>query len=153
MSYVKVNGVILDSVRLSRRSRSILSAQLLRAWNLPVVSRRSFFVAAYERGVNCGGASIEFMVSEELTEDICLGSDWYTFLRELVPSGHHDFCEFHLHCIGYADRTPGRCRFLHDTYESDSLLRVDTFADGVPALSRKGLRFDIAPSGFLIFLF
>ncbi|PBK80064.1 hypothetical protein ARMGADRAFT_93386 [Armillaria gallica] len=60
------------------------------------------------------------MVSEELIEDMCLGSDWYTFLRELVPSGLHGSC---------------RCRFLHDTYKSDSLLRGDMFADGVPALS------------------
>ncbi|SJL12462.1 uncharacterized protein ARMOST_15889 [Armillaria ostoyae] len=97
MSYVNVNGVILDSVRLSRRSKSILSARLLRAWNLPVVSCQNFFVAAYECGVNCGGASIDFLVSKDPSEDICLGSDWYTFLRELLPSDLHNSCRCRFH--------------------------------------------------------
>ncbi|SJL17374.1 uncharacterized protein ARMOST_20924 [Armillaria ostoyae] len=56
-----------------------------------------FFVAAYECGVNC--------------------SDWYTFLRELLPSGLHNSC---------------RCHFLHETYGSDSILG-DVFTAGVDA--------------------
>ncbi|SJL10753.1 uncharacterized protein ARMOST_14147 [Armillaria ostoyae] len=109
MSYVNVNGVILDSVRLSRHSKSILSTRLLRMWNLPVVSHQNFFIAAYKCGVNCGGTSIDFLISEDLSEDICLGSDWYTFLRH--------------------------CRFLHETYGSDSILCGDIFTDRVDALA------------------
>ncbi|KAK0197676.1 hypothetical protein F5146DRAFT_1130537 [Armillaria mellea] len=63
------------------------------------------------------GPSIDFLVTEDLSEDICLGSDWYTFLHELLPSGLHD---------SY-------------THVCDSVLRGDVFADGVNALAVSGL--------------
>ncbi|PBK69592.1 hypothetical protein ARMSODRAFT_957278 [Armillaria solidipes] len=49
--------------------------------------------------ITVGVACVEFMVSDELTKDICLDSDWYTFL---------------LVSFGSADIFSGPCRFLHD---------------------------------------
>ncbi|KAK0440300.1 hypothetical protein EV421DRAFT_1737369 [Armillaria borealis] len=88
VNHVSVNGVVVDAVRLRRQSPSFISFQFARCLGFSASPRHHLPVAVYEHGRNCGVAFVNFLVVDNLSEDIWLGSNWRAYIGELIPHSH-----------------------------------------------------------------